>query len=1049
MSAGSNNIVIQISDQVDDTIAVKITGIATAARLASTELATLQSTLAGLSTNNLSSVLATISTATAPAAANVLTLSTNLAGIGQATRTVIPALTATQVAAVAMASGLNTIPVASAAAQAAVSKIVPGVLVLSQGLGALPAAAGAAAVGTGRLTGAIAQLLSRVVGAELGMGMLGGAFGRVAVAAGIAGPLIAAAFAVGAIVAYVLWQNHLEKQSLALNQAQAQVAETNSGLNDKLLDQKETLIGLTQGPLAKYIQQLKDLDFKTIKIDVTDLNKEWKEEGGFLQNLIPSIERYAIALKAVSAARFGEKGPAVQSRFDTDDVTRFVAAEEKKRLEGKNTTELLKQDQAEIVADAKKAVDAQQINQRIGLEREIQDIKRAISEKLASAASQSGALQAQTFQGIDALKEIYNRDLLAYAVYLGEKKALQSEAAGDTLAVQRKLASDQLKQFNDELSQLKDQAGVLTPQATLALRQAQLAGTPRDTAQPGSLASKPALPLNQDTIKRDIANATEAIDRQKERLKELVDRYKEQTDASGAYSNALRIESDVRRAALQIEKIKHDGDPATLAAIRAQITATVDSADASKHMLAIFDQFQGPLIQYQAALTAIAKLEKDGAIAADQAAIARAKAARVVADAINPLNEYAISLQHEISLLSSYGRELNVATEVDRIRQTLLKEGRELDSASVADLIKKANAQEQLTTDQQRAKNVLSDYLAVLQAQKNIQTELNKLTAENSDLVRNLIEKQVALNFAKDKGIISETQYKIATSQLNIQLADQANLSGKNATLITQLTGGIGKYIQNYQGLAKGLSDAYGQAFTTIADGAANSLGRAIAYGEDLAKALQNVARQALSELISGFIKLGIQWVINELLAKTLGAAALVATSALATATAAAWAPAAALSAIATFGASAAAADIAMAQSVGVAGALALAKFAGGGYFQGAGTRTSDSNLARISDGEFIVNADATAKNRGTLEAINSGSSVGSNMNLNVQVIHDGSTAIHVQQIDEHTVRVIAKYEAKNAVSEHGPNVIAADIQNPNSRTSKAMSQNLETKRRR
>lgn len=46
---------------------------------------------------------------------------------------------------------------------------------------------------------------------------------------------------------------------------------------------------------------------------------------------------------------------------------------------------------------------------------------------------------------------------------------------------------------------------------------------------------------------------------------------------------------------------------------------------------------------------------------------------------------------------------------------------------------------------------------------------------------------------------------------------------------------------------------------------------------------------------------------------------------------------------------------------------------ASGGYIRGPGTGTSDSIPARLSDGEFVVNAAATAKNRSLLEAINSG----------------------------------------------------------------------------
>ncbi|UXT48171.1 phage tail protein [Agrobacterium tumefaciens] len=44
-----------------------------------------------------------------------------------------------------------------------------------------------------------------------------------------------------------------------------------------------------------------------------------------------------------------------------------------------------------------------------------------------------------------------------------------------------------------------------------------------------------------------------------------------------------------------------------------------------------------------------------------------------------------------------------------------------------------------------------------------------------------------------------------------------------------------------------------------------------------------------------------------------------------------------------------------------------------GGHVRGPGTSTSDSIPARLSDGEFVVNAKATKRNRAVLEAINSG----------------------------------------------------------------------------
>lgn len=55
----------------------------------------------------------------------------------------------------------------------------------------------------------------------------------------------------------------------------------------------------------------------------------------------------------------------------------------------------------------------------------------------------------------------------------------------------------------------------------------------------------------------------------------------------------------------------------------------------------------------------------------------------------------------------------------------------------------------------------------------------------------------------------------------------------------------------------------------------------------------------------------------------------------------------------------------------------AEAELATGGYISGAGTGTSDSIPARLSDGEYVINAAATRRNKPLLDKINSGGSTG------------------------------------------------------------------------
>jgi hypothetical protein len=92
--------------------------------------------------------------------------------------------------------------------------------------------------------------------------------------------------------------------------------------------------------------------------------------------------------------------------------------------------------------------------------------------------------------------------------------------------------------------------------------------------------------------------------------------------------------------------------------------------------------------------------------------------------------------------------------------------------------------------------------------------------------------------------------------------------------------------------------------------------------------------------------------------------------------------------------------------------ALGAIRRAPGGMVRGPGTTTSDSIKALLSDGEYVVNARATAQNRSLLEAINSGMSPPAMLSrtsavapLHVNV--GGSTVIVQGNADKDTLAVI------------------------------------------
>ena len=120
-----------------------------------------------------------------------------------------------------------------------------------------------------------------------------------------------------------------------------------------------------------------------------------------------------------------------------------------------------------------------------------------------------------------------------------------------------------------------------------------------------------------------------------------------------------------------------------------------------------------------------------------------------------------------------------------------------------------------------------------------------------------------------------------------------------------------------------------------------------------------------------------------------------------------AWAPAAALASLATAGANAAGATAAVSSTIALTKSLALvgAAFQDGGLVNAPGGGRQDLGIAAVSNGEYIVNAAATRRNIGLLEAINNGNVAaqrqGGTVVMNVQTRDAGSFNESRTQIQE------------------------------------------------
>ena len=412
--------------------------------------------------------------------------------------------------------------------------------------------------------------------------------------------------------------------------------------------------------------------------------------------------------------------------------------------------------------------------------------------------------------------------------------------------------------------------------------------------------------------------------------------------------------------------------------------------------------------------------------------------------AANALSEINKELDQQSAILGKLGPQQEIAQQMQQYQNDLYSRGIILNQQETAAMQKR---------------------LEVLQQEKAVSQELNKIYSETEGKKLSLQQQTTALNQAYAQGLINLDNYSNRLVKIGLDMTN-LKLQAQEGTFNDVMISGLGSIVSQYEGVMSGLSDAFGGFFTSFTDGFANSVGRAIVYSENLNDALSNVAKEAVAGLISALIKLGIQYVVNAALGQSIGASAMAASTAASVAaaatTATAWATPAALVSLASFGANSVPAMAGITATASLSEGLALASVAGfeqGGYTGNVGTK----EIAGVVHGrEFVFDAASTDRiGVGNLEAIRNGASyVSSNTSMAGSSSSGAAVAVtienygtskdfEVQQLSETDIRIIARDEAKGVVQKEAPNVVAAQIRNPNSSVSKSLGQSTQTQRRR
>lgn len=351
---------------------------------------------------------------------------------------------------------------------------------------------------------------------------------------------------------------------------------------------------------------------------------------------------------------------------------------------------------------------------------------------------------------------------------------------------------------------------------------------------------------------------------------------------------------------------------------------------------------------------------------------------------------------------------------------------------------------------------------AKLNVHKSQVAEVEKLRTEQQAIMEMMASGEIGGQYAGRKMLANQTAIGRANQAQGLT-ADGSAMGNSWQEVFGAIMLGKDQLLEGYTGTLNDLTDQFGTFFTNIQDGFADSIGKAIVQGDNLGDSLKNAAKQGLQSLISGLVKLGTQWVITQLLmsstSKSAGTAATTQGTAQAASLTSAYAPAATLANTATFG-SASAAGMAGMMAV-VALAAALPAMLGKGFMTGGytGSMGKDQIAGVVHGQEYVFDADATRRiGVHNLEALRNGNlsvsgkaakggSVSSGVNITIQNYASGVTH-EVEQIDEDNIRIIARQEAQAVVSRQAGRVVAGELANPNSAVSRAISDNIQAKRR-
>lgn len=210
--------------------------------------------------------------------------------------------------------------------------------------------------------------------------------------------------------------------------------------------------------------------------------------------------------------------------------------------------------------------------------------------------------------------------------------------------------------------------------------------------------------------------------------------------------------------------------------------------------------------------------------------------------------------------LNNVGIKAKAATqEVERYRSALEKQQAESEKKTATDTFR-----DQITFLKELA-DLSGDYGLSLEYQ-------NKLIDIQAEEYRALFANRPELQgFVDQWAALAKNAQNAQTAIERAVNASWKKLEQGTGTGVDVMTAALGSVMEGYKNAAHSTAQIWGDFFSSFSKGAADSIGKAIVYGDDLGESLNNVAQQAIASLISAFMELAIQAAIVKPLMEALG----------------------------------------------------------------------------------------------------------------------------------------------------------------------------------